>query len=889
MFRKLDYQDRVLEVLECHLEHLKSTRREARKIADFVAAEPDLDIPIPDFAMKAWEALRAEGKLPPSRAEIAFSPRHDGCDRPVPNAVLKVPTGGGKTWLAVSGVSRIMGRYLERNTGFVLWIVPNEAIYSQTLKHLQDRQHPYRQALDRVAAGRVKVMEKNDRLDARDTDANLCVMLLMLQSANRQTKESLKMFQDRGDVHGFFPPEGDQQAHLEALDDTPNLDAYHGLFPMVKDSLGNALRVIRPVVVADEGHKAISDLAFHTLYGFNPLYVLELTATPRDLKERRGKNPRPARYANLLVEVTGREIDREGMIKMPLNLIARQGTGWRATLYAALGRLDQLDAAARKLRAETNRYIRPIMLIQVERTGADQRESGLIHAEDVREVLLGAGFDDAEIAVKTAETNDLAQPENQNLLLSTNRVRAIITKQALQEGWDCPFAYLLCSLTASSNLNAMTQLVGRILRQPHATKTGTSALDECYVVTHHVETADAIAAVKDGLERDGLGDLVLEVVSQETADVPTSRRLPRRDCFAKKEIYLPKVMVMDGTEAREIDYETDILSRIEWRGFDPRPIAARVPLNAQSAENQLQRIMITDGESPFAGESVPATTEVLRFDATYAVRTILDIVPNPFVGREIVGRLLKALRTGGFDADHLGRLAGLIIEELRNALEDERDARAERVFKEDAANGRIQFHLRLDGGDWRMPFHMDTFAPENAPQVASKTGAPLSKSLFVPVYQQDLNRDEREVAVYLDAEQTLSWWHRNVARAHYGIQGWQGRRIYPDFIFAIGSNGKPERITVLETKGDYLDNLDTKYKRELMEFLSHGRWRRFPQIRDSLDLRSADLPAFQFALVLMRDWQAELPRLIAGTADPITSDQQPADGDNERPTTDPPA
>ena len=136
------------------------------------------------------------------RAGTVLFQHSNGCGRPVPNAVFKVPTGGGKTWLAVSGVSRIMGRYLERNTGFVLWIVPNEAIYSQTLKHLKDRQHPYRQALDRVAAGRVKVMEKNDRLDARDTDANLSVMLLMLQSANRQTKDSLKMFQDRGDVHG---------------------------------------------------------------------------------------------------------------------------------------------------------------------------------------------------------------------------------------------------------------------------------------------------------------------------------------------------------------------------------------------------------------------------------------------------------------------------------------------------------------------------------------------------------------------------------------------------------------------------------------------------------------------------------------------------------------
>ncbi|MCY3841100.1 MAG: DEAD/DEAH box helicase family protein [Gammaproteobacteria bacterium] len=889
MFRRLDYQDRVLAALDSHIDLLKANKHETDEIAALAATKPHLDIPVPDFAENAWNALKAESKLPLSRCDVPYSARKDGCDRPVPNVVLKVPTGGAKTWLAVSGVSRIMGRYLQRNTGFVLWIVPNEAIYSQTLQHLKDRQHPYRQALDRVAAGRVKVMEKADLLDARDVEANLCVMLLMLQSANRETKDTLKMFQDRGDVHGFFPPEGDQEAHREALHDTANLDAYRGMFPMVKDSLGNALRMIRPVVVLDEGHKAISDLAFRTLYGFNPCFVLELTATPRDVKERYGKNAGPARYANLLVEVTGREIDREGMIKIPLNLDTRQGTDWRATLYAAVSRLDRLDAAARTLRAETDRYLRPIMLVQVERTGTDQRESGRIHAEDVREALLGAGFDDAEIAVKTAETNDLAQPENQDLLSSTNRVRAIITKQALQEGWDCPFAYLLCSLAASTNLNAMTQLVGRILRQPHASKTGVGELDECHIITHHAETAEVVAAIKAGLERDGLGDLVLAVDRHDTGDAPSLRKLARRARFAKKEIYLPRVMVKDGTDLREIDYETDILSRIDWRGFDPRPIAERVPVDAQFAETQFQRIAITGGDDPFTGESVSGASEALRFDASYAVRAILDIVPNPFVGREIVGSLLHALREGGFDASQLGRLAGLIVEELRKALQTERDVRAEAVFKTDATDGRIQFHLRLDGNDWHMPFHMDTTAPENAPLVASKTGGPLGKSLFVPVYQQDLNSDEREVAVYLDAEKTLKWWHRNVARAQYGIQGWQSRRIYPDFVFAMGSDGHPERITVLETKGDHLDNINTDYKRDLLDFLSRGRWRRSLEVRDGIDVGSVELPTFQFALVLMRDWKAELPNLIAGGSERSAGRHLAGEGDNEGPSAETPA
>ncbi len=255
MFRQLDYQDRVLTTLDTYLDHLKAKKKEADEVAELAALKPHLKLPVPDFAEEAWNALKAEGKLPPSRAAIPFSERMDGCARPVPNVVLKVPTGGGKTWLAVTGVSRIMGRYLDRNTGFVLWIVPNEAIYSQTLKRLKDRQHPYRQALDRAAAGRVRILEKTDRLDARDVETNLCVMLLMLQSSNRENQDSLKMFQDRGDVHGFFPAEGEQQAHKVALERTPNLSAYAGMFPMVKDSLGNALRIIRPVVVLDEGHR----------------------------------------------------------------------------------------------------------------------------------------------------------------------------------------------------------------------------------------------------------------------------------------------------------------------------------------------------------------------------------------------------------------------------------------------------------------------------------------------------------------------------------------------------------------------------------------------------------------------------------------------------------
>ena len=785
----------------------------------------------------------------------------------MPNVVLKVPTGGGKTFLGVLGVSKVMGQYLSANTGFVLWIVPNEAIYRQTLRNFKDRQHPYRQTLDRVAAGRVKIMEKTTRLSSRDVEANLCVMLLMLQSANRKTKEWLRIFRDRGDVHGFTPPEGEEQAHRKLKNDIQNLETYGGdIFLRVKDSLGNALRIIRPLVVLDEGHKAISDLAFETLYGFNPSFVVELTATPKDVKPRGGKNPRKGRDANLLVEVTGRDLDREDMIKMPLTLNPCQGTDWRATLKVALTKLSDLQGHAKQLQADNNRYIRPILLVQVERTGKDQVKTGKIHSDEVKDWLLTTGFDESEIAIKTSEQNDLNKPENQDLLSSSNRIRVIITKQALQEGWDCPFAYILCALAASSDLNALTQLVGRILRQPNALKTGNEALDECYVVTHHAKTAEVVEAIKDGLENDGLGDLVLKIKQNDSSNSGNGlHRIHRRDSLHSTEIYLPKVMVVDGNEVRELNYEADVLSRINWQGYDPESIVRLIPKDFRPHDTQMQRITLTDDGELIRSEGIAPYSEDLVFDSVYTVQRILDIVPNPFLGREIVGRLLKGLYIRGFSGRRLGRMARLIVEKFHQELAKERDRKAEVLFKELVVDGHIQFRLRLDGRNWRMPRHIDANLSIGNRHLTNEYGGPLERSLFTPLYKTEFNKEEREVAVYLDGETTLKWWHRNVARKEYGLQGWKKGKVYPDFIFAVRVEGTGQHIAAIETKGDHLDNLDTDYKRELLHFLSSSYAWENSTPAGELELISDSGQTMHCELVLMSEWEEKLSGLIDRT------------------------
>lgn len=484
-----EYQQGVLRKIDRYLAVLAEKRQRAEKVVE-VLKEQGIEEPLGDYCRAAWDQLNGEGALPLYRDREAktftasYLPRFDGLKRAIPNICLKVPTGGGKTLLAACTVERIQTDYLKRQPGFVLWVVPSDAIYRQTWKQLANREHPYRQMLERASGGRVKLLEKGDSFSRRDVEGQLCVMLLMLPSANRQSKETLRMFKDSGKFTTFFPPEDDSEANERLLVAVPNLDENDlaemgwkdGILPnsrSVKQSLGNVLRLVRPVVIIDEGHRAYSEGARETLCGFNPQFIVELSATPNTNGKHR---------SNVLVNVPGADLKEEEMIKLPINIINDAQADWKQALTLAHERLSALQKEADAFQAESGRHIRPILLVLVERTGKEQRDSGFIHAEEVREYLLEKlGAREEEIRLKTSESDELGSDD---LLAETCPVRYIITKDALREGWDCPFAYVLAVLSKTTANTALTQMVGRVLRQPHAQLTGHELLDECYVFTY---------------------------------------------------------------------------------------------------------------------------------------------------------------------------------------------------------------------------------------------------------------------------------------------------------------------------------------------------------------------------------------------------------------------
>ena len=195
------FQATVLQQLARYLDELKKHQAQAQQAAAALRAMEGMEglaREAADFPKQAWAALGKAHALPPAFKDQPHSSRFDGAGRAIPNVCLKVPTGGGKTLLAAASVARVFSAYLNQHTGLVLWVVPNDAIYRQTLKTLSHRDHPYRQMLNVAGAGRVKILEKHAPLSLLDVESHLCVLVLMLQSAARQSKETLRFFRDRG-------------------------------------------------------------------------------------------------------------------------------------------------------------------------------------------------------------------------------------------------------------------------------------------------------------------------------------------------------------------------------------------------------------------------------------------------------------------------------------------------------------------------------------------------------------------------------------------------------------------------------------------------------------------------------------------------------------------
>ena len=416
----------------------------------------------------------------------------------VPHICAKVPTAGGKTFIAVNALDTVfsaLSKRSPRRPKMVVWLVPSLTILDQTVQALNSPDHPYRKRLDQLFRHRVAVYEKRDLLMgagfSHDTaQEQLSIVVMSFDSLRAKNKEDRKIYQENGNLASFLlPDQGDGDWLLPEHDPS---------------ALINVIRRLRPVVVVDESHNAESQLSVEMMKNLNPDFILDLTATPRN-------------NSNIISFVDALALKKQHMVKLPVIVANRSSK--TEVMEAALILRGKLEALAQKEEAAGGKHIRPIVLFQAQPRTADDNTT----FEKIRDRLIEWKVPAEQIKIKTADINEL---KGHDLMSRDCPVRYIITVNALKEGWDCPNAYILASLADKTSAVDVEQILGRVLRMPHVQQHSHDLLNLSYVFTASNRFMDTLQSVVKGLNRAGFTDKNFRAVEQESPALALDSNAP---------------------------------------------------------------------------------------------------------------------------------------------------------------------------------------------------------------------------------------------------------------------------------------------------------------------------------------------------------------------------
>ncbi|MEM6505834.1 MAG: DEAD/DEAH box helicase family protein [Planctomycetota bacterium] len=805
--------------------------------------------------------------------------RKNGLGKDLPQFCIKVPTGGGKTLIATQVLGSIYRTVLQnrRGAGIVLWVVPSDQIYRDTLARLRDRDDLYRIALEHAIGRRIELWEKQDirRITPGQVRECLNILVIKLASANRQTKDDLKFFQDGGgNVTLHFPPEDDATAQAELLEKFPNLDAFDDPRggKLIKTSIGNLVRLHEPPVILDEQQTAATRLARQTLEGLNPSLIVQLSATPKAVKLKDKSEIRP----NIICRVTGQDLLDEEMIKLPMNIASSGQSSWHNALTDARDKRESLarQAAEYAMGHDMDRLIRPIVLVQAERTGKDQRGKKVngrqvIHTEDVREYLQQRlGVSGSAIAVKSSATDDI---EGINLMDPGCPIEWIITKDALGVGWDCPFAYVLVSLNNTGSAQSMTQLIGRVLRQPHQHKTGVAALDESYVYCLHKRANTIASEVKAALEDEGFEGDIAGLINEtgEGEAGGNHRTIHIQEHYAKLyrepfegEVYLPRFCVKTGSGNEPLDYFKHLLSRADTEQFDYDAVK-NWKLDDAIAEARNRYYRVSLGEELRRVDETPA--DVLEED-NKVLAWLVASLPFEHLSFKQLRRVVRRVHDSLLNSElrpllenRLGLVKSVLSTRIAAFVEDNLDRQTEAEFRRLHDIGELGFYLHCEKCRFRVPPSVTIRATK---RLNRDDGEPLKRTLFDYQEESDVNELEKSVGLVMDRHTQVLWWYRNlVGPQWFEIQGWKRPRVRPDLIAqSVVEDGREPEVWVVETKGEQLKGSDdTEYKRQLADcFEQVGKKVKWQQLADEFSDHR-----FRFQVLDQSEWEDALEGLLA--------------------------
>ncbi|MCD7831749.1 MAG: DEAD/DEAH box helicase family protein [Firmicutes bacterium] len=804
----------------------------------------------------AWRAYWAGQDIAVGMGGV---PTYNNVINGVPHVCTKVPTGGGKTFIACAAVRKIFDAMPSDKPRVVVWLVPSDPILVQTIKTLSDVNHPYRQRLDMDFAGRVGIYTKEMLLNGQNFSPDtvqemltVCILSYGSLRIDSRKKDVRKVYQENGNLFRFAEYFKDDDILLA---DTPDT------------ALIQVLRHLSPVVVVDESHNAGSDLSIEMLNNLNPSFVLDLTATPR-------KN------SNIISYVDARELKKEHMVKLPVVVYNR--TTRQSVIQDAMQLRDSIERQAIAEEKAGGSYIRPIVLFQAQPNINEDSET----FDKIRAMLIDMGIPKEQIAVKTSKVDDL---KTTDLMSRDCPIRYIITVNALKEGWDCPFAYILASLANKTSQVDVEQILGRILRQPYAKQHSLPLLNTSYVLTCSNDFHTTLENIVKGLNKAGfsrkdyrVGENIEshapsvpepEYVQGELPVQPEPQDEPQNDTFddiVPEEVKAAlettntsgnssvAAMEQEATEAAQA-YESAIAddtnagftggelgnmlnqNKIQpqfreevknlripqfflqsvpdlfgdaYELLEPEHLSDGFSLSGQDAQisfelatGEMYRVDIQE-----EGEAVPKYKRASKSESEY-IREYLAKLPQEKKIRQCTDMICNQINKNNRYAaseisDYVHRIVQNMTEDELAAMETAIPAYARKIQLKIESLEDIyrvqQFYKWLDSGK---VICRESYALPSVITPAQTTDA-IPYSLY-EAERDDMNNFEHSLIDVVVSLDNIKWWHRIIDRKGLRLNAFINH--YPDFMVMTKSG----KLVLIEAKGDYLDGDDSKTKLKL--------------------------------------------------------------------------
>lgn len=822
------YQQQVINDLSLFLEYIQETKDVKDAFHNFWSLHPRTPLqPFPGTAIE------------PYKNNV---PR-------VPHICVKVPTAGGKTFIACNAIKTIFDAFAYDKPKAVVWLVPSITILDQTIKNLKDTNHPYRQKINSHFGNKVEVFDKAELLqgsgfNATSVKEQLNIFVLSFDSIRTANKEGRKVFEQNGSLQSF-----------EAL--------------LGKDeeiSLMKVMQYLNPMIVVDESHNAETDLSVDMLKEFNPCFILDLTATPR-------KN------SNIISFIDALELKKESMVKLPVIVYNHQdkteviNSALQLQKRLELQAIEEENLPAGKV-GKGGKYIRPIVLFQAQpKNGKDflNEEEEKSNVQKLKEKLIELKIPADQIKIKTANINEI---KGIDLMSKECEVRYIITINALKEGWDCPFAYILASLADKSSAVDVEQILGRVLRQPYVMKHNFPLLNLSYVLTASSKFLDTLANIVKGLNKAGFSDKDYKLADPamlEEAENPTPAPIPipfpgeaeditsdidTTRISAPSQTELPNTTVSE-IEKTAIEQNEAFESRISGTEMEapiPNEIQQlvktysikdkfrkqaeqinlpqfflKIPANdlfgkkeidiALEKENLLDGFKLSQQPTDIVFDNISSDLYKVDLDETRKEHTPAFVKLDGQVKESIMAYMLdpsrKESRVKNFTKrimDIIGNMYPIPDKEIEKYINRILDDFKDEQFS-DLANNEYTYTDKIkqkirdlseafaekkfkDFLDTDKVFIKPVFTlPNNISP--GDTAKDITKSLYEK--EGKMNDFEARVINEIANMKNIAFWTRNIERKGFRINGFVNH--YPDFIIQTKSG----KTILLETKGDHLD------------------------------------------------------------------------------------